>query len=142
MLSDFTRSFEPLLSLQQALDQAMGRDFFGLSTTDRGTFPPVSVFKAEDEFLVTAELPGIRKESLSIEVKNDLLRLSGERKPDYDPKEVSVHRNERSFGRFDRTVRLPFAVNAEAVRAEYQDGVLSVRLPLSESVKPKKITIA
>lgn len=141
MMSDFARSFEPLLSLQRALEQAMDRDFFGLSTTDRGSFPPIGVFKGEDDFLVAAEIPGVRKEDIQLEVKNDLLRISAERRPPYDAKEASTHRRERSFGRFDRTVKLPFAVNAERVSADYADGILQIRLPVAESAKPRKIAV-
>ena len=142
MFGELSRTLDPLLTLQQALDKASGHDFFGLATTDRGAFPPVSVWKGDGDFLVTAELPGVRKDEIELEIKNDLLRLSGERRPDYDRKEVSVHRRERNFGRFDRTVKLPFAVDATAVTADFKDGVLTVRLPLTEAAKPKKITIA
>lgn len=141
MAYEFPRSLEPLLALQRAMERAMSEDFFGFSTTNRGSFPPVSVFKGQDEVLLTAELPGVRKEDLTLEVKNDLLRLAGERRPDYDGNEVSVHRQERSFGRFDRSVKLPFPVDPDKVRATFENGVLSVALPLAEAAKPKKIAI-
>jgi HSP20 family protein len=139
--SPFGEAFEPLLSLQRALDRAMSEDFFGLSTTSKGAFPPVSVFKGESGLTLRAELPGVRREDIQVEVEGDLVRLSGERRPDYDRGEVSIHRKERAFGRFDRTLRLPIAVAADQVRADYADGVLTVQLPLAESAKPKRIAI-
>jgi HSP20 family protein len=139
--SSFGEAFEPLLSLQRALDRAMGEDFFGLSTTNKGTFPPVSVFKSEQGLTLRAELPGVRREDIHIDVEGDLVRLSGERRPDYDRGEVSAHRRERAFGRFDRTLRLPIAVDPDKVRADYADGVLTVDLPLAESAKVKRIAI-
>ncbi len=142
MSTDFARTWEPLVSLQRAIESAMNQNFFGFATTDQGIFPAISVFKGENELLLTAELPGTRKQDINIEVKNDLFRVSGERKVDFDPKEVSTHRRERPEGLFDRTLKLPFAINAEAVSASYEDGILRVTLPFAESAKSKKVQIS
>lgn len=142
MVSDFARSWEPLLSLQNALEQAMNQDFFGFSTTDRGVFPPISVFRDEDNLLLTAELPGVDKNDINIEIKSDLFRLYGEQKPDIDVREVSIHRRERNIGKFDRTLKLPFGIDADQVSAHYENGVLKVTLPLAESAKTKKVKIS
>jgi HSP20 family protein len=131
-----------MLALQDALARAQDEDFFGLGTTSRGTFPPVCVFKNEDGFVVRTEIPGIDKTKLHIEVSNDLLRISGERAIRLDRNEASVHRMERMSGRFDRMVRLPELLDADRVKADYRDGILTIRLPQSESSKPKKIAIA
>jgi len=142
MVGNFTSSWEPLLSLQNALEKAMNQDFFGFATTDRGVFPPVSVFRDQDQLLLTAELPGVDKNDIHIELKGDLFRLYGERKPSFDFKEVSIHRRERNLGKFDRTLKLPFAINADQVVAQYENGVLKVHLPLAESAKTKKVKIS
>ena len=142
MFNEFSRGLEPLLSFQAAMERAMERDFFGHGTPSRGTFPPISVFKSGDDHVLTAELPGAQKDAIEIEVKGDLLRIFGERKPDFARQEVSLHRHERSFGRFDRTVKLPFAIDAARVRASYENGVLSVTLPPLEADKPKKIAVS
>jgi len=142
MVGEFARSWEPLLSLQNALEKAMNQDFFGFATTDRGVFPPISVFKDQDHLLLTAELPGVDKNQINIEIKNDLFRLYGERQPEVDFKEVSVHRRERTLGRFDRTLKLPFSIDTDQVVARYENGVLKVTLPLAESAKTKKVKIS
>lgn len=130
-----------LLALQDALARAQDDDFFGFGTTSRGTFPPVCVFQNEDGFVVRAEIPGVDKDKLDIEVSNDLLRISGERAVNIDRNEVSVHRMERISGRFDRMVRLPEVLDSDRVKADYREGILTIRLPQSESSKPKKIAI-
>lgn len=142
MNTNFGRTWDPLVSLQNAIEAAMGQNFFGLATSDQGVFPAISVFKGENELLLTAELPGVRKEDISVEVKNDLFRIFGERKIDFDPKEVSTHRRERPVGVFDRTLKLPFAVNADMVQATYEEGILRVNLPFAESAKTKKVKIS
>lgn len=141
MINRFSDPFEPLLSLQRALERAMNEDFFGLSTTSRGTYPPISIFKGPENFRLRVEIPGVRREDIDIEVTGDLVRISGERRPEHDTGEVSTHRRERSFGRFDRTLKLPIAVEAEHVSANYTDGILTVDLPFADSAKPKRIAI-
>jgi HSP20 family protein len=130
-----------MLALQEALHRAQDEDFFGLSTTSGGNFPPVCVFRDEHGFVVRIEIPGIDKSKLNLEVSNDLLRISGERIIDVDRNEVSIHRIERNQGRFDRMVRLPEVLDANTVKAEYRDGILTVKLAQSEASKPKKIAI-
>jgi HSP20 family protein len=142
MVNEFARTWEPLLSLQHALERAMNEDFFGFSTTNRGVFPGVSVFKGQEELLLTAEMPGVNKDDIHLEIKNDLFRVYGERRPDFDSKEVSTHRREREYGSFDRTLKLPFRIEAEKVVARYENGILKVNLPLAESAKTRKVQIA
>lgn len=141
MLGELTRSWEPLLSLQRSLERAMSRDVFGAATSDRGVFPPISIWKDREEVLITAEIPGVRKEDINIEVKSDLLRIFGDRRPDFDSKEVSVHRRERSVGNFDRTLKLPVVVEADRAKASFEAGVLKIVLPLAETSKTKRILI-
>lgn len=140
MFPNWSDTLDNLLALQRALDSAMTSDWFGSTTASRGAYPLVNVFQQGDDFVVVAELPGISKQALNIEVKRNQLRIAGK-------KEVargdgkSVHRRERLSGDFDRTVTFPAAIDAEGVKAEYQDGILAVFIPRAESERPKSIAI-
>lgn len=118
----------------------MGSDWFGTRTSGSGVFPLINVFSDGDDFVVVAELPGVKKEDLDIQVRGDTLRIHGKKSIAYDEK-ASVHRRERSAGEFDRTLSLPDGVDAAKVSAEYRDGVLTLRLPRAESAKPRTVTI-
>jgi len=88
------------------------------------------------------ELPGINKEEITLEVKDGVLSISGERRYEKDVKEEHSHRTERVYGRFSRSFSLPRNVNADAVEASMKDGVLHVKMPKLDSAKAKAITIA
>ena len=89
---------------------------------------------------LVAELPGVKKEDLDIQVRGDTVRIQGKKTIAYD-ESASVHRRERAAGQFDRTLTLPAEVDAAKVAAEYRDGVLTLRLPRAESAKPRTVTI-
>jgi HSP20 family protein len=107
-----------------------------------GWFPAVDVYEDKDNLLVKAELPGLRKEDISISLDNGNLTVSGERKQEEKNQEGDVYRSERWVGRFHRTVSLPFRVEAEKIKATYSEGVLTVTLPKAEDAKPKQIPIS
>jgi HSP20 family protein len=132
--------FEALLEMQRALEESRHSDWFGPSTSSRGAFPPVNVFRRGDDLVVVAEIAGVPKEDLEISVHRNQLRLAGKKKIDYGEK-ISIHRQERLAQPFDRTFNLPMHVNPEGVKAEYQDGILAVYLPRAEEDKPKSIRI-
>lgn len=132
--------FATLLGLQRAMDNVMGSDWFGTRTSGSGAFPLINAFKDGDDFVVVAELPGVKKEDLDIQVRGDTLRIQGKKTISYD-ENASVHRRERAAGQFDRTLSLPEDVDAAKVLAEYRDGVLTLRLPRAESAKPRTVTI-
>ena len=132
--------FETLLAVQSAMEDAMRSDWFGTRTSGRGAFPPVNVFREGEDFLIVAELPGVRKEDLDVQVKGDEVRIRGKKSVDYD-ENVSVHRRERVGGEFDRTLNLPAQIDAERVRAEFRDGLLDLRLPRAERDKPRSVSI-
>jgi HSP20 family protein len=105
--------------------------------------PPVDVFEsAQHELVLKAELPGVKKEDIDIKVENNTLTIRGERKRDVETREDGFHRAERAFGSFARSFTLPATVNAEGVKAEYKDGVLTVTLPAREEAKPRQVQIA
>jgi HSP20 family protein len=132
--------FAALLGLQRAMDGVMGNDWFGSRTSGSGAFPLINVFNDGEDFVLVAELPGVKKEDLDIQVRGDTLRIQGKKAIAYEDG-ASVHRRERAAGQFDRTLTLPAEVDAQKVSAEYRDGVLSLRLPRAESAKPRTVTI-
>ena len=103
--------------------------------------PVVDIYEEQDQIVVKAELPGVSKEGISVDVKGRVLTLKGERSADNEVKEESYFRRERVYGRFERSFTLPAEIDAEKVKAEYNDGVLKVTLPKPESYKPKQITV-
>jgi HSP20 family protein len=132
--------FSTLLSLQRAMENVMGSDWFGSRTSGAGAFPLINVFNDGDDFVVVAELPGVKKEDLDIQVRGDTVRIQGKKTIAYE-ENASVHRRERAGGEFDRTVTLPDRIDAAMVGAEYRDGVLTLRLPRAESAKPRTVAI-
>jgi len=132
--------FATLLAVQRAMDNATRSDWFGTRTSGGGTFPPINAFRRGEDFAIVAELPGVKKEDLEIEVKGNTVRIHGKKTIEYDAN-VSVHRRERGEGQFDRTLTLPAQIDASKVTAEYRDGVLAVNLPRAETDKPRSVAI-
>jgi len=137
----FTSSLENILRMQRALEDVMASDWLGSSTSSPGGFPPVNVFQSGDSYVVIAELPGVGRDAIDVEINRNKLRLSGHKTVDYGG-QVSMHRSERQAGRFDRTLTLPFEVGVDEVQADYRDGMLALRLPPAEAHKPHKIKIS
>jgi HSP20 family protein len=137
MLSD---PFDALFNLQRALDARLASQWLRDATTSRGPFPPINVFQQGDDILAIIELPGIDKEKLQVEAKENTIRISGTKAADYAD-EASVHRREREFGQFDRTLSIPLQLDLDGIKAEYRDGVLALFLPRAESDKPRSIKI-
>lgn len=103
--------------------------------------PKVDISETEHEVVVTAELPGIKKEDVKVNVQNNVLTLSGEKKQEKETKEKNFHRIERSYGSFHRSFTLPMEVDTEKIGATYKEGLLKVTLPKAEVSKPKQIDI-
>lgn len=139
-MARFTDPLGALLNLQRALDSRRLSDWFGGSTASRGGFPPINVFRQGDDFVVVAELPGVDKDDLEIQIRQKNLRLAGRKTVDYTD-DVSVHRRERVGGSFDRTITFPVNIDPDGAKAEYRDGVLKLFVPRSPAEKPRKIAI-
>ena len=107
--------------------------------TARG-FPAVNIWQGPDSTAVTAELPGVEPAHLDIQVKEDLLTISGERKAPQDG-EAAWHRRERAFGRFSRAIQLPYRVDPDKVEARFEHGVLQIELHRPDEDKPRRIDI-
>jgi len=122
-------------------------DFFGdffkgaPSEMAAGWNPKVDVFEEEDQIVMKAELPGVDKDNIAIDVNGRVLTVKGERSLDNEVKEGRYTMRECSYGRFQRSFTLPAETDAEKIKAEYKDGVLKLNIPKPESSKPRQITI-
>jgi HSP20 family protein len=103
--------------------------------------PAVDIYEEEGNIIVQAELPGVTKEGISVDVKDRVLTIKGERSVDNEVKEDKYFRRERVYGQYKRAFTLPADVDPEGVKAEYNDGVLKVMVPKPEAQKPKQITV-
>jgi HSP20 family protein len=133
--------FESLFALQQALDDLRTSDWLESSLSSAGAFPPINVFRKGEDFVILAEMPGVEKSAIDVQVKQNTIRIAGTKGISY-PENASVHRRERTSGRFDRTITLPIEIDPDAVRAECRDGMLALLLPRAERDKPRSIIIA
>jgi HSP20 family protein len=103
--------------------------------------PLVDISEDDKEYVITAELPELKKEDVRVSVENGVLTLSGERKFEHEEKHKKYHRIERAYGSFTRCFSLPNDADAAKISAEFKDGALKVRLRKSESAKQKAIDI-
>src|SRR5262245_25813875 len=104
--------------------------------------PAVDIFETEGEIVVKAELPGMERKDIALNLENNVLTLRGERRFEKETKDDNYHRIERSYGGFRRAFSIPATVDEEKINAEYKDGVLKIVLPKKEQAKPKQIRIA
>lgn len=107
----------------------------------RGVAPSVDIYEKDDALVIEADLPGIDKEALKVDVHRNVLTLAGERRDERHVEEDSRYRNERRYGKFERSFKLPFEVTEEHVNAVYQNGVLTLTVTKPEEHKPKEITV-
>jgi len=109
--------------------------------TAAGVFPPMNVSQDDENFYVTAEIPGIKASDLAISAMRNRLAISGKREIPREHERVSYHRKERAEGSFSRTVTLPTDLAADRIEARYADGILSLTLPKAEETKPRQIVV-
>ncbi len=103
--------------------------------------PSVDIYNEDSSIVLKAELPGVEKDHINIDVKDRVLTLKGERTIDNEAKEDNYYRRERSFGKFERRFSLPENVNADDIKADYKDGILRIEIPKPVEVQPKQITV-
>ena len=103
--------------------------------------PQMDLVEADDHFVLKADLPGLSEEDVAIEVRDNALTISGERKAEHERREKGWYRVERSFGRFSRSLSLPEGIDPDAIAARFDRGVLSVTIPKPEQRKPRRIQI-
>jgi len=140
--------FGELTTLQDRLSQLLSQPFGpweritgGGELTATNFIPAVDVYEDEHNITLTAELPGVNEKDVNISLENGVLTVSGERKMENEENKENFHRIERSYGRFIRTFTLPPTVDPDNVNAEFNNGVLEIRLAKREEAKPKQIKI-
>jgi HSP20 family protein len=121
----------------QAFDQPQGNG----GAVRRWT-PAMDLLETEDHFVLRADLPGMSEEDVTVELEDNVLTVSGERKSEHQDRSEGYYRVERAFGAFSRSLTLPKGIDPEAVNAAFERGVLEVRIPKPEARKPRKITIS
>jgi len=113
----------------------------GGTGSPRRFVPSTDLAETETHYVLTADLPGVAEDDVSIELDDNVLTVSGERKLEQEEKREGYHRVERSFGRFRRSLRLPDGVDADAIAATFDKGVLEIRIPKPEARKPRRVEI-
>jgi len=103
--------------------------------------PAVDLVETEGNLVLRADLPGLEKDDVAIEVKDGVLTLSGERRAEHEDKAEGYYRVERAFGRFSRSLTLPQGIEPDSIDAEFTDGVLEIRIPKPEERKPHRVAI-
>jgi HSP20 family protein len=131
---------------RREMDSLFNRFFdFGFSGNSGMTAwayePRVNVAENDDGYQVTAELPGMTPNDFSVEVKDNQLWITGEKKEEAEENGKTYHRVERRYGAFRRVIPLTARVNAQHIGAEYKDGILTVHIPKSETAKPRRIEV-
>jgi HSP20 family protein len=136
-----------LSSLQNEMNRLFNT-FFDAPTTGPGNggaarrwVPSMDLVETEDHFVLRADLPGMSEADVSIELEDNVLTLSGERKAEHEEKKEGYYRVERSFGQFRRSLTLPDGIDPEGIAATFDKGVLEVRIPKPEERKPRRVAI-
>jgi len=107
----------------------------------RYAYPLTNIYENKDDLQVVAELPGLDKSQVNLTYNDGVLTLAGELPPYQAGKNAALIRQERASGRFEKSLRLPVAVKADQIQANFKDGLLSITLPKAEEAKPKQIAI-
>lgn len=130
--------WDPFTEMSRFQDELFRSALAPRNGSARAFAPAVDVFEDGDAIFVQAELPGLRLEDVTVNVENDVLTLSGERKSE---REEGHHVRERWYGAFARSFKLPRTIDVEKIDATLKDGVLTVKLPKRDSIKPRKIEV-
>jgi HSP20 family protein len=135
-----------LSSLQNDMNRLFNT-FFDTPTAGNGAgasrrwIPAMDLVETDEHFVLRADLPGLSDEDVHIDVADDVLTVSGERRSEHEDKRDGYLRVERSYGSFRRSLTLPEGVDADAVSASFERGVLEVRIPKPEQRKPRRVAI-
>jgi len=137
--------FRSMLSLRDEMDRLLN-EFYGrvVPTTETyqgDWYPAMDITETDNEVIATLELPGLKREDIKVSVNNDILTVSGEKKQEKTEENENIHRVERTYGYFKRSVALPVEVDTNKVKAVYKDGVLKVTMPKLEEKKTKEIPV-
>lgn len=134
--------FREMERLRDEMDRFLGEGVgrTGLLPERLSTFP-VDVYQTGNEVMVKAAVPGVKPEDVKIELLGNMLTITGERKEEKETKEENYTMREMRMGRFQRQIMLPAEVNPDAAQAKFEDGVVTLTLPISEKAKPKTIQV-
>ena len=132
--------FGSLLEFQEAVDALRASSWLGSGPSGSGSYPPINVFQNGDDFVLIAEVPGVKKSELDIQVKDNSVRIAGTKAVSF-PEKAALHRRERLAGSFDRAITLPIQIDGEKARAEYRNGLLALSLPRAERDKPRTVKV-
>lgn len=128
--------------MNRLFDSFFGRPTAVATATGTRAWAPVfDMYETKDELVLNIELPGVHEKDVSLSITGDVLSVKGERTFDQEQKDENYFHLARVYGRFERSIELPMPVQADRVKATYRDGVLEVKLPKAEEVKPKEIKI-
>jgi len=108
---------------------------------ERAWAPNIEMVEKKDSYVLTAELPGIKKEDVKLSLKNDVLTIQGERKAEEEVKEANYYCCERVYGAFYRSIEMPSAVDEKKVKAEFKDGLLKITMPKTKALPEKTVAI-
>jgi HSP20 family protein len=128
--------FEGLTRWFNDIDPWIDTGFFG-DTPDRTWRPAIDIEEKEGKYLVRADLPGLNKKDIHVELHDGYLTLRGERKSEHEENQDNYHRIERTYGSFERTFRVPEGVTEKDIHAKYKDGVLELTVPTPKPIEPK-----
>jgi HSP20 family protein len=128
--------------MRRQFDQLFG-DEYGASNglLGSGVFPQINMTEDADRFYIRTELPGVNTNDLEMQATAKNLSIAGERKIEAENEGVRYHRREREAGKFSRIIAMPTEINPDRIEAKMQDGILTIRVPKAEAVKPRQITI-
>ncbi len=135
-----------MTDVQRQIDRFFSEPLFGMGRwSDEGPtglwYPSVDMFENDEALVIKAELPGLSKDDIVLNIESGTLTLSGERKFDNEVKEEKYYRRERAYGKFTRRFSLPANVDSKKITAEFKEGVLKIEIPKPEEQKPKKIAV-
>lgn len=133
--------FSNLLALQQQLERFSRNPAFDLGPSGYGAYPPINVFEDPDGTVIIAEAPGLDPAKLEISAQGRTLTVHGERKREEGLNASGYHRRERRFGEFSRSIQLPIDVDVSKAKAQYESGVLILRVPKAEAARPRQIMV-
>jgi HSP20 family protein len=130
-------------SLQGDMNRLFDRFFEGRTgnATSRRWIPAMDLVETEDHLVLRGDLPGMTEDDVNIEIKDNVLTVSGDREAEHEDKGEGYHRVERSFGSFSRSLSLPHGIDPEKVDAKFDNGVLEVRIPKPAEAKPTRVQI-
>lgn len=138
--------FRDIITLRERMDKMFEDSLSRFRISEEETMPTfwspaVDIYETDENIVLKAELPGVDKKEVTVEVKDNTLVLKGERSREKEVKEENYHRVERSFGTFMRSFSIPVSVKQDQVKAKFKDGVLEVTMPKSEESKPNQVKV-